>query len=173
MKSRLAGTLLLATLLILSSRPTTYARDFGTSGCSTDGQGQDAPTEGQFLTGPELQSIRQALDELALRRREVEALKSSISARDERIKILESILADQEKLVALWRDAAQNRKDANATDAKIEASYKESVERYAQEVNRLREDLAKAKRSRSRWRAIAVTLGGIVVTAIALGAGSN
>lgn len=115
------------------------------------------------LTGDEEKAIEAALVELEGRRREVEALKVAVGARDERIRTLERIVADQEKLVALWKESALARKDTNTLDDEIKASYDRSVKAYETELGRVRGERDRAKRQRN-------VLGVVVVVLIVTGA---
>lgn len=114
-------------------------------------------------------ALQKALEELSQRRKEVDALRASLGARDERIKVLEQIVADQDKLVELWKTAATERATANGLDAKIEALYKESVAKYEIELQRVRAERDAARRQRWLW-----ALGGIVIgVALVVGRGGN
>lgn len=108
-------------------------------------------------------AIQKALEELKGRRAEVEALKAAVGARDERIKGLVDIIADQDRIIALWKEAAGARGEANAADAKIEASYEASVKQYEAELARVRQERDSARRSRWLW-----ALGGAVVGVLAV-----
>lgn len=135
------------TLLLLTSGARAYGSDFGPWATSQD---DDA------------RAIEQALAELAARRKEVEALRASVGARDDRIAVLERIVADQDKLVQLWKTAAEARAVANDVDARLEASYQESVKRYQEEIARVREERDSARRSRFTWAAVALVVGAVV-----------
>lgn len=117
----------------------------------------------------EEKSIEAALTELAGRRREVEALKSALGARDERVRSLERIVADQDKLIEQWRTAALARKDANETDDEIKASYEKSVQAYATELARVREERDSARKWRDRFGIALI----VVVTAGAVFAATD
>lgn len=100
--------------------------------------------------------------ELDGRRREVEALKAAMGARDERIRTLERIIADQERLIELWKSSALARGQANAIDDEIKASYERSVKAYADELVQVRRDRDRARRQRN-------VLFGILVALLAVG----
>lgn len=114
-------------------------------------------------------AIAKALAELEGRRAEVAALKETLAAKDKHIAALEGLVADQAKLIDLWRTAATERHAANDADARIEASYQESVKRYEAELERVRKERDSARRS--RWL---YALGGVVLgAALVVAAGRN
>lgn len=133
-----------------------------------------APAFGQSsddrLSPDEEKQIEAALVELEGRRLEVEALKAAVGARDERIRTLERIVADQDRLVELWKTSALARKDANETDDEIKASYEKSVQAYAAEVARVRDERDSARRWRNRFGVALVVV--LTAGAVAL-AGRN
>jgi chromosome segregation ATPase len=135
------------TLLLLTSGVPAYGSDFGPWATSQD---DDA------------RAIEQALAELAARRKEVEALRVAVGARDDRIAVLERIVADQDKLVQLWKQAATERATASAADAKLEASYQESVKRYEAELARVREERDSARRTRWTIGGLCLAVGAVV-----------
>lgn len=108
------------------------------------------------------EALQRALAELAGRRQEVAALKLAVSARDDKIRLLESIVAEQERLITEWRTAATERADVNRLDAKIEKSYQDSVARYGVELARVRIERDKA-RSVKKWYLAAGLVLGVVV----------
>lgn len=169
---RLILSVLLASLL-LSARPTSavvssssgiYPNDPPAVAAShaavADPQDRIAPS---FLTtqdDAELpEAIQKALAELKGRREEVAALRLAVGARDEKIRILESIVAQQEQLITEWRTAATERADVNRLDAKIEASYRDSVARYAVELAAVRKDRDRQASAKKWWLAAGVVLG--------------
>ena len=116
---------------------------------------QDSP----LLTDDLPEAIQKALAELAGRRREVEALKSAVGVRDDKIRILEQIIAQQTEIIEQWKTAATERAGANVFDSKLEASYKASVARYSVELAAVRIDRDKANRARKWWFATGLVLG--------------
>lgn len=159
--------------LLLSARPT-YAGACASSGTFLNEGPQVASTGGAvapaqdspLLTDDLPEAIQKALAELGGRRREVEALKSAVGARDDKIRVLEGIIAQQEQIIALWKTAATDRAAANALDAKIEASYKATVTSYELELARVRIERDKARRAK-KWWGLAGVVFGVVVTVIA------
>lgn len=145
---KLLSTLLTLSLLLLTSAAPSYASALQNSDTSSETQ--------------EAVALQKALEELSGRRREVEALKAAIGARDERIKGLLEIIADQERITALWREAAEARANANATDDKIKASYEQSVKAYEVELARVRADRDAAKRQRWFFSGVALVLGAVL-----------
>ncbi len=107
-------------------------------------------------------AIRRALEELAGRRAEIVALKETIGAKDKQIKALTDLLDNQAQIIALWKEAASARAGANAIDARIEESYKQSVAAYSVELANVRIERDKA-RSRAKFWGLAGLAFGIVV----------
>jgi len=126
---------------------------------------ESAPAGLQIET-TEQTAIRRALEELAGRRAEVAALKETIGAKDEQIKALNNLLVQQAQIVEQWRTAATERAGANTIDAKLEASYKASVSRYAVELANVRIDRDRQAGQKKWWGLAGVVLG-VVVTLIA------
>lgn len=162
--------------LLLSARPT-FAGDSSHSGTcpgegptlaathSTVAAAQDAPST--VLIGDEIpEALQKALAELDGRRKEVAALRLAIGARDDKIRILEGIIAQQADIIALWKTAARERATANAADAKIEASYKASVTNYELELARVRIDRDR-QASRKKWWGLAGLVAGVVIGVLA------
>ncbi|MCC6793013.1 MAG: hypothetical protein IT336_15095 [Thermomicrobiales bacterium] len=119
-----------------------------------------------FLTEDLSPALQKALAELEGRRQEVAALRLAVGVRDDKIRILEGIVAQQTELVERWKTAALERADVNALDAKIEASYRDSVARYSVELARVRQDRDKQASLKKFW-AIGGFVLGVVVTVIA------
>lgn len=114
------------------------------------------------LSDAQLQTaLRKALEEVEQRRLEVAALKEAGKAKDEHVKSLEAIIANQAQLVDLWRTAATERAGANALDAKIEQLYKESVSRYAVELAAVRIDRDKQASQKKWWLAAGIVIGAV------------
>jgi hypothetical protein len=107
-------------------------------------------------------AIAKALAELEGRRAEVAALKEVVKAKDTHIAALERLIEQQTKIIAEWRTAAEARAVANDVDARLEASYQESVKRYEAELARVREERDSARRSRFTWAAVALVVGAVV-----------
>ena len=104
-------------------------------------------------------AIRRALEELQQRRLEVDALKVAGKAKDDHIQSLEAIIERQAQLISLWKTAAEERHNANDSDARIEASYKESVSRYAVELANVRIDRDRANATKKWWFAAGIVIG--------------
>lgn len=119
---------------------------------------QDPPV----LTDDLPEAIQKALAELAGRRREVEALKSAVGARDDKIRILEGIIAQQTEIIEQWKTAATERAGANTIDAKLEASYKASVAKYSVELANVRIDRDKQASQKKWWLAAGIVIGTVV-----------
>lgn len=126
---------------------------------------QDRP-EPAFLTDDIPEAVQKALVELEGRRREVAALRLAVGVRDDKIRILESIIAQQTEIIAEWKNAATERATANKLDAKLEESYKASVARYAVELANVRIDRDRQAGQKKWWGLAGVVLG-VVVTLIA------
>lgn len=107
-------------------------------------------------------AIQKALVELAQRRKEVEALKAANAARDERIKGLLEIIADQERIIVLWKQAAEARANANAVDDQIKASYEASVKAYDAELARVRGERDAARKQRWTFASVALIFGAVL-----------
>lgn len=154
--------------LLLSARPT-YAGVFENSGTSPNDPAQVAASHGAveasqdpaFLTDDIPEAIQKALVELEGRRREVAALRLAVGVRDDKIRILESIIAQQTEIIAQWKTAATERATANTLDARLEASYKASVAKYSVELANVRIDRDK-QASRKKWYFVAGLAVGIL-----------
>lgn len=107
-------------------------------------------------------AIRKALEELAGKRAEVAALHETIGAKDKQIRALTDLLDNQEQIIELWKEAAKERAGANEIDARIEASYKQSVAAYSVELANVRIERDKA-RAQKKWWGLAGLAFGIVV----------
>ncbi len=106
--------------------------------------------------------IARALAELEQRRVQVVAMQETLAAKDRHVAALEALIAEQARLIALWKTAAAERATANDADEKIQALYEESVKRYEAELARVREQRDDARRSRFTWAAIALVFGAVV-----------
>lgn len=152
--------------LLLSARPT-FAGDSVNSGTSPNDPAPVAPSHGAvapsqdspILTDDIPEAVQKALVELEGRRREVAALRLAVGVRDDKIRILEGIIAQQTEIIELWKTAANERAGANSIDAKLEKSYQASVARYAVELANTRIDRDK-QASRKKWYfVVGVVLG--------------
>lgn len=156
--------------LLLSARPTSAAvsANSGTfpneppamaSSHGAVAAPQDAPST--ILTDELPEAIQKALVELEGRRREVTALRLAVGVREDKIRILEGIISEQEQVIAHWKTAARERAGANAIDAKLEESYKASVAKYSVELANVRIDRDR-QASRKKWYFAAGLALGIV-----------
>ena len=93
------------------------------------------------------------------------ALKEVVKAKDTHIAALEKLIEQQSKIIAEWRAAAEARAVANDADARLEASYQESVKRYQEELARVREERDDARKSRWLWAVGGALIGAVLVVA--------
>jgi hypothetical protein len=117
---------------------------------------------GSGFSDEEAKALAVALAELEGRRREVEALRATLRIRDERLDGLTRLLADQERLTALWKEAATARREANDADGRIKESYAESVKKYEDEVARVRAERDSARRQRWIFGFGGAVLGAVI-----------
>ena len=118
--------------------------------------------QGLPANDPVIKACEQAVDELKVRRVEVEGLKEQIRLRDERDKLREQFEANQSEQIAFWKEAATARKEAITIDDRIETIRMQQIAEYKDEVNRLRLENEKLRRSRTRWL-MAGVVGGILI----------
>ena len=100
-------------------------------------------------------------DELKVRRIEVEGLREQIRLFGEQEKRRDEFEKNQADIIEYWKEAATARKDALNIDNRIEGIRLMQLADYKTEVGRLRDELAKMGRSRTRW-----FLGGLVIGAV-------
>ena len=109
-------------------------------------------------------AIRKALVELEGKRAEVAALKETIGAKDAQIAALNNLLDNSAQIIEEWKVAARERAVASSIDAKIEALYQKSIEKYDKELAEVRRDRDRQAAQKKWWFAAGVILG--IVTGV-------
>lgn len=112
------------------------------------------PASDQIIKGCE-----QAVDELKLRRVEVDGLRSQIILLQDRDALREQYEANQAEQIAFWKTAATERKEALSIDDRIEKIRLEQIVEYKEEVARLRLENEKLRRSRDKRFMIGTIIG--------------
>lgn len=112
------------------------------------------PASDQIIKGCE-----QAVDELKLRRVEVDGLRSQIILLQDRDALREQYEANQAEQIAFWKTAATERKDALSIDDRIEKIRLEQIVEYRSEIDRLRSENEKLRRSRDKRFLIGTIIG--------------
>lgn len=115
---------------------------------------------------PLVKACEQAVDELKLRRIEVEGLKAQIVLRDDRDKLRNQFEANQAEQIAFWKEAATARKEALTIDDRIERIRLEQIAEYKDEISRLRTENEKLRKSRDKRFLIGTMLGTVIGGAV-------
>ena len=108
-----------------------------------------------------LKPCEQAIDELRVRRVEVEGLREQIRLRDERDADKDKLIVRLDEIANFWKTAALERKDALNLDDRIERIRIEQIAEYKEELNRLRIENDKLRRGKARWFMAGVVLGAV------------
>lgn len=106
-----------------------------------------------------IKACEAAVDELKVRRVEVDGLRQQITIRDERDKLRDQFEANQAEQIAFWKEAATARKEALSIDDRIEKIRLEQIVEYKEEVGRLRLENEKLRRSRDKRFLIGTIIG--------------
>jgi cell shape-determining protein MreC len=114
----------------------------------------ESPVSNQIIKGCE-----QAVDELRVRRVEVEGLKQQIVLLQERDKLRDQYEANQAEQIVFWKTAATERKEALGIDDRVEKIRLEQITDYKSEVERLRAENERLRRSRDRRSMVFGALG--------------
>ena len=115
--------------------------------------------QGLVASDPVIKACEQAVDELKVKRVEVDGLKAQILLFQDRDKLKDSYIANLEQQSAFWKDAATARKDALSIDDRIEKIRLGQLTEYKDEITRLRAENEKLRRSRDRRFMIGGVIG--------------
>ena len=121
--------------------------------CATSSRAQDSSV---------IKPCEQAIDELKVRRVEVDGLKEQIRLLQERDKLRDEFEANQAEQIAFWKSAATDRKDALGIDDRVDAIRREQLTDFRDEVTRLRTENEKLRRGKAKWLVGGVILGSIM-----------
>jgi predicted NBD/HSP70 family sugar kinase len=109
-----------------------------------------------------IKPCEQAIDELRVRRVEVEGLKQQIVLLQERDKLRDQYEANQAEQIAFWKTAATERKEALGINDRIEKIRMEQLTEYKDEIARLRVENDKLRRGKTKWFAAGL-IGGVLI----------
>jgi hypothetical protein len=122
------------------------------SACATNLNAQDSSV---------LKPCEQAIDELKVRRVEVEGLRQQITLHDERDKLRDGFETNQQSQIDFWKEAATARKDALTIDDRIDAIRVTQISEYKDEISRLRAENDRLRKGKTKW-----FLGGVILGAV-------
>lgn len=103
-----------------------------------------------------------AVDELKVRRIEVDGLRQQVALLGKQSEDKDKLIIRLDEIAVFWKEAATTRKDALDIDDRIERIRMEQIVEYKEEINRLRIENEKLRRSRTKW-----FLGGVILGAVA------
>lgn len=103
-----------------------------------------------------LKPCEQAVDELKLKRAEVDALKNQLAAMQEQLKLQEQLTASKQEQIEILKQANAARAGANNLDLRIEAMYRDEIADYKARNAELEAKITKLEKSLNKWRLFGV-----------------
>jgi TolA-binding protein len=106
--------------------------------------------EAEPQADPVLRGCEQAVDELKLRRAQVDGLTAQNAAKDDQLKLYDQLVSRERERGDLFKQAAEARAGANSLDDRRDELRREQIALYAEETARLRDENDRLRRSRDR-----------------------